>query len=150
MPLKLLINIVDPTFEQNGLTRSLVIGSIYWNLYVYSCFLYMIAGLVKIYRKEQIYGFNLIVQSFLSYMSDVETLGQKSHWHLLDRYFALVLSCYHFSTVKTRNTFVLNFILFLIGLRFLKKSIKFYHEKNERFLLEHTKWHLIAPLMAII
>ena len=137
------------SFEQNGPNKETLSLNKYWNLYVSSCFFYTFSGLVRFYQGSKIDGINLIIQSFLSYKSDVSTIGLKSHWHLLDRYFAIIISIYHFYSLKTYKTFIINFILFLIGFHLLKKSIKLYEDENEQFLIEHIKWHCVAPLMAL-
>jgi hypothetical protein len=82
-------------------------------------------------------------------MSDVHTLGVRSWYHPIDRYFALFISIYHFYSLKSYRSLVINILLFWIGFKFLKRSQKRYDEHDKIFLLEHTIWHTVAPVMAL-
>lgn len=150
MPLELFLNIISPEIEQNGGPPKKELEKMpEFYLYASSCFLYFLAGLIRIRQKEYLDGSNLIICSFFSYMSDVHTMGVKSYWHIIDRYFALIISIYHFYSLKTRKSFAINMVLFVLGIIFLKRSQKMYANHQKDFLLEHTKWHMIGPIMAL-
>lgn len=150
MPIKLLLNVLNPSIEQSGLTYYDVKDHKYFKVYAISCFFYAISGLIRICQGSQQDGINLIIQSLLSFMSDVCTMGEPSYWHILDRYYALSISVYHFYSLNSQRAFIVNLMLFLIGYRYLKKSQYYYTIHSDKYLLEHTKWHCVAPIMALL
>jgi hypothetical protein len=116
--------------------------------YKYSCITYALCGIVRYNQGSRLLGLFLIIQSFLSYMSDVHTLGKSSIWHPIDRYSAILVTIYHFNELKTIKSFMLNIIAFLIALIYLRKSQIEYENKNLDFLTYHTIWHLYAFILA--
>lgn len=150
MPVKLLQNILRLDIDDHGLAYNDVKDHKYFNLYVVSCFFYAISGLIRIRQGAMQDGTNLIIQSLLSFMSDVYTMGETSYWHILDRYYALSISIYHFYSLKSRLAFVVNFMLFLIGIRYLMISQHYHAKRSDKNLLAHTKWHCVAPIMALL
>lgn len=149
MIFKLLKYVLNPSIEQNGLTCKEVKYHPHFKIYVISCSFYAIAGSIRLkngYTKE---GINLMIQSFVSYMSDVHTMGIQSRWHVIDRYFAFTLSVIHLYSLKTQKDYAINFILFLFGLRYFTSSIKYYSKHSTKFLIEHTKWHCVTPIIAL-
>ena len=144
-----ILRIMNPTFEQTGMTSINFQHSAEWTLYKYSSFLYPIAGLIRIHQNAYIDGLNLVVQGYLSYMSDVKTLGLRSKWHLSDRYIAIYVCLYHFYSLRTFKKRIVNFLIFLVGLHFLKKSQTKYLANDKNFLSEHTKWHACSIFLAL-
>jgi hypothetical protein len=120
-----------------------------FKLYAFSSFTCVIAGIIRIKQGAKQDGINLIFQSFLSYMSDVHTMGIPSRWHIIDRYFAIIISAYHFYSLKSRKSIIVNLFLFMFGFIFLRRSQIFSEQRDIRYLLEHTKWHCILPIMAL-
>lgn len=149
MPIELLKNVLRLDIDDPGLKYEDLKNHKHFKLYAFSCFFYTISGIIRIHQGSRQDGFNLILQSFLSFMSDVYTMGERSYWHIIDRYYALSISIYHFYSLKTRRSFVINFLLFLIGYKFLKKSQYYHTTRSDKILIEHTKWHCVAPIMAI-
>jgi hypothetical protein len=82
-------------------------------------------------------------------MSDVHTIGISSYWHLIDRYFAIIISIHHFYSITNYTTFIVNILLFLKGFQLLKRSQVLYKEHHKDFLLYHSMWHIIIFLMSI-
>lgn len=148
---ELLRRVLNPDYNEKGLTKDDVQNHEYFRLYEISCFFYALSGFIRIHQGETQDGINLVVQSIVSYASDVTTMGRPSRWHVIDRYFAFAISVYHFWSLRhsSRKNQFLNVAFFIIGFRFLKNSQKMYVENNQDFLIEHTKWHLIAPIMSL-
>lgn len=150
MPIKLLQNVLRPEIDDPGLTYDDVKNHKYFNLYVISCFFYAISGLIRIRQGAKQDGINLIIQSLLSFMSDVYTIGKTSYWHIIDRYYALSISIYHFYSLKTKRALILNSLLCLIGFRYLTISQHYHAKRSDKNLLAHAKWHSVAPMMALL
>jgi hypothetical protein len=148
---KFFINILTPTFEQHGPSfEDIKHHYAEYNIYVLSCFMFILAGLIKINRNVYGFGILLIFQSFLSYMNDVHTLGKISRWHLIDRYYATTMSIYHlYSIRKSNKTLFINGFLFLIGIKYLNESQTLYSKHSTKFMIAHAKWHLVAPIMTL-
>lgn len=102
--------------------------------------------LVGLFRRRWLVP--MIIQSFISYKSDIQTLGKKSRWHTIDRLYASIISMIHMGTLK-RN-YKLQMLLFVVSYYFLNKSQKLYTESNTKFLLYHIFWHTSVPLMVIL
>ena len=118
-----MIDLLIPETQQNGLHYENI-----W--YPISCFFYSMAGFIRIHQGYNIDGLNLIVQSFLSFISDVITLSEDSIWHPIDRYFAFYTCIYHFYTlISYPISFILNLIVLLIGYEWLTYSQD--HYKND-------------------
>jgi len=149
MPKELLLGIIIPRFSQDGLSKEDVKNFWQFEIYKLSCFLYTIAGIIKIFNGSKYNGICLMVQSLTSYMSDVHTLGTNSKWHAVDRYYALVMSIYHFYIIKSMRIIIINVLLAIIGFKYLKNGQKLYSLNDTNFLNEHTKWHFIAPIMTL-
>jgi hypothetical protein len=150
MIIKFLQDTLKLSKSQRGLTYYDLKDHKYFTLYAISCFFYAISGLIRIYQGSRQDGINLIIQSLLSYISDVYKLGEPSYWNIIDRYYAVSISIYHFYYLKTPEALSVNLILFLIGFNFLAKSRQYYATHSDKYLLEHTKWHSVAPIMAIL
>jgi hypothetical protein len=119
-------------------------------LYPLSCFFYAIAGTIRIYQKSKIDGINLIIQSFISYKSDVDTLGESSIWHPIDRISATYTCIYHFySIVDHPLVLFLNLGIFCIGYLFLLDSQIKYSRNDATFEYSHIIWHFVSIPMAI-
>jgi hypothetical protein len=149
MPIQFLRLTFTTDISQKGLSYDEVKDTFEFQLYRFSCLFFAFSGLVRIHQKSYIDGFNLIIQSFISNMSDVHTLGITSRWHIIDRYFATCTAVYHFYSLKTRDSLLINLLLFLIGFRYLQQSRHYYNIHSYEFLMAHTKWHCVAPLMAL-
>jgi len=149
MPKDFIISILVPSFNQEGLFKEHLKHKWEFNIYSLSCFCYTLAGIIRIKQDNFNDGINLILQSFISYMSDVHTLGTNSKWHLIDRYSAIIVSIYHFYSLNSKSSIIINLLLFLVGFRYLKRSQIMYSLHDDNFLIEHTKWHFISILMAI-
>jgi hypothetical protein len=134
---------------QNGFTYETIKYHEYFKLYSFSCFFYLLAGLIRIKQKAYVDGINLIIQSFLSYKSDVLTLGLSSKWHIVDRYFAFLISIYHFYVIDSVYKIVINTVLFFTALDYLESSRNDYVNNSSNFLIEHTKWHFVSVIMAL-
>jgi hypothetical protein len=93
-------------------------------------------------------GIVLIIQSIFSYISDVETLGQNSIWHPLDRYFAIFTCIFHFYTLNFIS-FLVNLILLIVGYLYLIESQILYENNDSNFAFNHTLWHLTSIFMAV-
>lgn len=118
--------------------------------YRMSCFAYLVAGLIR-FRASPLCGVLLICQSFLSYMSDVHTLGVESMWHSVDRITALITCLSHFVSVS-RNPASLstNLVVFAQALYWLDESQAMYARGDKRFLTAHTRWHICSLVMAVV
>jgi hypothetical protein len=149
MPINFLKQTLSTNTAQTGMVYSDVKDLFEYKLYKYSCLLFALAGIIRGYQGNKIDAINLIIQSMLSYMSDVYSLGLHSKWHIVDRYFATCISIYHFYTLETRKSLVINLILFFIGFNYLNQSRYEYNNHSYNFLITHTKWHCIPPLMAL-
>lgn len=136
-----------------------------YNIYAASCLNYALCGGAVWYfsdileknvpwywwKTEYIILFN---QSILAYWSDVLTLGKKSIAHPLDKFFANVIA---FGMVfkwfslgkKYPKEFCINAVLFFQAMYHLHKSQQYYKLHDNRFLLEHTYWHIFTPLMLL-
>jgi hypothetical protein len=154
MPKKLLIDILIPRCHQEGLTKKDIEKTWQFKIYVLSCGLFTIAGIHKLKQGEKLFGIFLIMQSVISYISDVHTMGIYSRWHAFDRYFAFLMSIYMeirlFYKIKESHEIFINIILALLGFKYLKNSQRLYDLNDINFLIEHSKWHCIAPLITII
>jgi len=157
MPKKLLSGILIPRFHQEGITKKDVEKTWQFKIYVLSCGLFTISGIYKIHQGEKIFGLFLIMQSVISYISDVQTMGIYSKWHAFDRYFAFFMSIYMeirlfrlFYKTKELHKIFINIILALLGFKYLTNSQRLYDLNDINFLIEHSKWHCIAPLITIL
>ncbi len=149
MSIELLTGIIIPRFHQNG-TRSKDIDHLLrFKIYKLSCFIFAINGILKM-KTEKYFGLLLFLQSFLSYMSDVYTLGYHSKWHVIDRYFAFFMTLYRFYLVKNVRTHIFNIPLIYLAHEYLRKSQLLYDSNNINFLTEHTKWHIVASLIIFL
>lgn len=152
--LKMIIKFLQDTLtlsvSEPGLTYYDLKNHKYFKLYAISCFFYFISGLIRIYQGSRQDGINLIIQSLLSFMSDVYTLEEQSYWNIIDRYCAVSISVYHFYSLKSYKSFFINLVLFLIGFKYLIRSRQYYTIHSNEYLLEHTKWHSVALVMALL
>ncbi len=119
-------------------------------IYAVSSFFYAFAGLIRLYQNFHLDAFNLIIQSFLSFISDVITLSIDSIWHPIDRLFAIYTCFYHFSTITSPISFITQLIIFLIGYNFLNDSNNFYDKNDDSFEYYHTLWHMTCIIMLIV
>jgi hypothetical protein len=143
---------LHPTFEQPGMSHDMIKDHPVYSLYAFSCFFYGIAGYIRLTSSDsnRIEFYLLMAQSILSYKSDVETIGEVSHWHLLDRYYATFL-CIYLSIFRwNRLKLPFNFILFLIGFYYLDRSRKKYLNHSPDFMYDHIKWHAVAPILGLL
>ncbi len=136
------MNILRPTTHQKGLTDG-------GELYETSCFLYAISGVIRFYQGSNLDAVNLILQSIISFTSDVVFLGKSSIWHPVDRYFAVYTCGVHFYTLKNSRSIIINLIVLLIGYNFLVKSQKLYLEDDPDFSVFHVLWHTASVFMAL-
>jgi hypothetical protein len=142
------------SINQSGLTKE-ILEKEYptaFRYYTWSSYLIALAGLVRLLQgrnKFLIGSINLILQSGLSYLSDVITIGRPSYWHLLDRYFAIYVTVHHFYSINTLSCMIINILLFGKGLQLLNLSQVLYGKHDKEFLASHTKWHIIIFLMSV-
>lgn len=149
MPIELLIGIIIPRFHQDGMKVENIDHMLKFKIYKLSCFIFALNGILKM-KKENTYGTLLILQSFLSYMSDVHTLGMHSKWHAVDRYFALCLALYRTYLVKNMRTYIFNIPLIYAAHEYLRSSQKLYDNNDIDFLIFHIKWHIVASLLILL
>jgi hypothetical protein len=138
---------LSPSPVQHGLTFARLNDNKYE--YAFSCFSYLIAGIIRYKQGATLDGFLLINQSFVSYMSDVVTLGKMSWWHPIDRYHAVFTCMYHFYSLTSVKSWILNLIWFSIGFSRLLVSRAIYENHDVAFAKDHIVWHLCSILMAI-
>ena len=136
------MNILRPTTHQKGLTDG-------GELYEISCFFYLVAGVIRFHQGSNLDATNLILQSIISFVSDVIFLGKSSIWHPIDRYFAVYTCGVHFYTLKYSMSIILNLIILLIGYNFLVRSQKLYLEDDPNFSVYHVFWHTASIFMAL-
>jgi hypothetical protein len=146
---KLALNILKPTDDQFGFNYDDLNKLLSFKIYILSCFLYAFIGIIKYNSKDKIYGIMLVIQSILSYMSDVKTLGIKSLWHPIDRYFASVLCLYHVTKNRTKRDLIINTILFSFSIKYLNTSKLYYKKYLIEFLFYHILWHITSSIMLL-
>lgn len=149
MPIELLMGIMTPRFHQDGIKVENIDHMWKFKIYRLSCFIFALNGILKM-KNEKTYGTILILQSFLSYMSDVHTLGIPSKWHMADRYFALCLTLYRAYIVKNMRTYIFNTPLIYAAYEYLRSSQKLYDNNDIDFLVCHIKWHIVAALLIFL
>ena len=143
--------ILAPTTEQVGFLGHEVEEHKDYPMYVLSCFFFSVAGYYRMRLGYPIEGLFLFGQTGMSLMSDVVTMGRESVWHLLDRYYAVMLTVYMISNLKrTVKNLGLNGVLILLGCYYLKSSQNMYMRRDRRFLRLHTIWHGIIPMLVIL
>ncbi len=136
------MNILRIDTKQNGLKK----GGFIYEL---SCFFYAISGVIRFYQGSKIDAINLILQSLVSYTSDVIFLGQNSIWHPIDRYLAVYTCIIHFYTLTSSISIIVNSVVLLIGYNFLTKSQELYEKDDPNFSMNHVLWHLASIFMAL-
>ncbi len=137
------MNILRPCIKQEGLEDG-------GELYEMSCFFYALAGIIRLYQGCNIDAFNLILQSIISYISDVVYLGKDSMWHPIDRYFAIYTCVVHFYTLRDNvASFVVNLMIIIIGYNFLVESQELYISDDIDFSVCHVLWHSASIFMAL-
>ncbi len=136
------MNILRTTTEQKGPTEG-------GKLYEISCFFYAISGMIRFHQESNLDAINLILQSIVSYVSDVIFLGKNSISHPIDRYFAIYTCIVHFYTLKNIRSILINFIVLLIGYNFLTESQELYEKDDPNFSMNHVLWHSASIFMAL-
>ena len=149
MPIKLMFRLISPEFHQNGIIKKDIEHLIKFKFYKLSCMFFALNGIIK-FKTNKYFGILLVLQSFLSYMSDVYTLGNYSKWHIADRYFAVCMAIYHIYNLKTIHSYIINILLFYTGHKYLSNSQNLYDIGDIKFLDEHIKWHIIAAMTIYI
>ena len=92
----------------------------------------------------------LIIQSILSYLSDVLYVGENNNYNHLDFTFACYNTIITIILAKKYNLHFLEKIIFICGL-FIKKIDSYYFNNNviDKYYYTHTLWHTILPLLYI-
>ena len=126
------------------------------NIYSLSSFNIGLAGFffMKYHIKENYYQSFfpklLIIQSILSFFSDVLYVGENNNYNHLDFTFA----CYNtIITIILATKYNLNFlekIIFICGL-FIKKLDSYYFKNTivDKYYYTHTLWHTILPFLSM-
>ena len=130
----------EPFFTKNEVFILKNSGFI-WKIYCCSSFSYLLIAILNF----SLHSILWILQSIFSFQNDVNQLGKKSIWHILDRLYAPLNLVVLFVTDKTIKIYK---YLFSLSLYFL--SIYFAYNKSFiLYLISHTSWHIIPVLILL-
>lgn len=155
MVVKLFKNITKLDIRERGPDLKTIKKYPEYPLYLLSCITYLLVGLKKIRDREKIFGILLMIQTYVTFKSDVMTIGKHSIWHLIDRYYATLLSILYF--VMNSENYIKKATIFVAGSHLLRNSQIFYYKSKfypsdyniSRFMMWHTIWHMFVPFMIL-